>query len=132
VAEQQPVELILVKQLAGHLALPVFLVNTHGDLLFYNEPAEQLLGRRYEETGEMPLSIWSVLFTPEDDDGNVFPADRLPLVVAVSERRPAHDRFAIIGLDRVRRRLSATAIPLIGAGDRFLGALALFWEEPGS
>ena len=37
---QQPVELILLKQVAGYLATPMFLVDPDGNLLFYNEPAE--------------------------------------------------------------------------------------------
>ena len=40
-----------------------------------------------------------------------------------------HGGFAITGLDGVRRKLSVTAVPIVGLGDRFLGAVALFWEE---
>jgi PAS domain-containing protein len=126
---QQPVELILLKQVASHLALPIFLVDPNGDLLFYNEPAEVILGRRYDETGTLSLSVWSVLFTPQNEAGDNLPPERVPLVVALSERRPVHDRLVIVGLDGTRRHLSVTAVPLVGLGDRFLGAVALFWEE---
>ena len=51
---QKAVELILMRQLASYLAVPIFLVDPEGNLLYYNEPAERLLGRRYDETGEMP------------------------------------------------------------------------------
>jgi PAS domain-containing protein len=125
---QQPIELILLKQLASYLTLPIFLVNPVGDLLFYNEPAEDIVGRRYEETGEMPLSVWRVLFQPESADGKPLAPETLPLVVALTERRPLHGAFDIVGLDGKRRSLSVTAIPIIGLGDRFLGAVALFWE----
>jgi PAS domain-containing protein len=126
---QHPIELILLKQVAASLALPIFIVDTDGDLLFYNEPAENLLGRRYDETGEMPLAVWSVLFTPEDEHGTPLAADRLPLVRTIAEQRPDHGSFFIEGLDGVRRCLSVTAVPIVGLGDRFLGAVALFWEE---
>ena len=126
---QQPIELILLKQVASQLALPIFLVNPDGDLLYYNEPAEAILGRRYDETGELPLSEWSVLFTPEDEHGEPFAPEHLPLVRVLAERRPVHGGFAITGLDGVRRKLSVTAVPIVGLGDRFLGAVALFWEE---
>jgi PAS domain-containing protein len=126
---QQPVELILLKQVASHLALPIFLVDPNGDLLFYNEPAEAILGRRYDETGTLPLSVWSVLFTPQTEGGDELPPERVPLVAALSQRRPVHDRVVIVGLDGARRKLSVTALPLVGLGDRFLGAVALFWEE---
>jgi PAS domain-containing protein len=126
---QQPIELILLKQVASQLALPIFLVNPDGDLLYYNEPAEVILGRRYDETGELPLSEWSVLFTPEDDQGDPLAPEQLPLVQALAERRPAHSGFAITGLDGTRHKLWVTAVPIIGLADRFLGAVALFWEE---
>ena len=126
---QHPIELILLKQVASQLVLPIFLVNPDGDLLYYNEPAEAILGRRYDETGELPMSEWSVLFTPEDADGRPFPPERLPLVRVLAERRPVHGGFAILGLDGTRRNLSVTAVPIVGLGDRFLGAVALFWEE---
>jgi PAS domain-containing protein len=128
---QQPIELILLKQVASYLALPIFIVNPDGDLLFYNEPAEHILGCRYDERGEMPLDVWSVLFTPQTERGDPMPPEELPLVVTLSERRPVHGGFHIVGLDGARRHLSVTAIPIIGLGERFLGAVALFWEaEP--
>ena len=58
---QKAVELILMRQLASCLAVPVFLVDPEGTLLYYNEPAERLLGRRYDETGEMPASEWGTM-----------------------------------------------------------------------
>jgi PAS domain-containing protein len=128
---QQPIELILVKQVASQLALPAFLVDPDGALLFYNEQAEVILGRRYDEEGELPLAVWSVLFRPEDREGRPLPAEALPLVRTLEERRPVHGGFIITGLDGRRRELSVTAVPLIGLGDRFLGALAIFWEESG-
>ena len=39
------IELILFRQLAIHLLTPIFLVDERGALIFYNEPAEKLLGR---------------------------------------------------------------------------------------
>ena len=39
----QPIQIILMRQLAGYLSVPLFLVGPNGDLLFYNEPAEAFL-----------------------------------------------------------------------------------------
>ena len=68
-----PIQIILTRQLAGHLGVPLFLVDPKGDLLFYNEPAEAILGRRFEETGAMPASVWSTIFTPVDEHGEPIP-----------------------------------------------------------
>ena len=39
-----PIQIILTRQLAAYLSVPVFLVDPKGNLLFYNEPAEIVLG----------------------------------------------------------------------------------------
>jgi PAS domain-containing protein len=88
---QRPIELILTRQLASYLALPIFLVDPSGTLVFYNEPAEQTLGRRFEETGEMSAAEWSTIFQPTDDAGRPVAPENLPLMVALAERRPAHE-----------------------------------------
>ena len=126
---QHEIELILLKLVASYLVTPIFLVDLEGNLLFYNEPAEKLLGERYDETGEMPLAEWATKFTPTDADGRVLEPDELPLVTAVQHRLPAHGAFYIVGLDGVRRRLQVTAFPLVGQGDRGLGSVAIFWED---
>jgi PAS domain-containing protein len=126
---QKAVELILMRQLASYLAVPIFLVDPDGSLLYYNEPAERLLGRRYDETGEMPLAEWSTAFTPTAEDGSPLSPDELPLSIALQKRRAAHRAMAIRGLDGVPRRIAVTAFPLEGQGGRHLGAVAIFWEE---
>lgn len=124
---QKAIEVILMRHLAGYLALPIFVVDPAGTLLFYNEPAEALLGRRYDEAGEMPFEDWSTVFVPQDDAGAPLPPESLPLAVALRERRPAHGRLRIVGLDGVRRVIEIVAFPLEGQSGRHLGAVALFW-----
>ncbi|MGH7359549.1 MAG: PAS domain-containing protein [Candidatus Rokuibacteriota bacterium] len=126
---QKAVEIILMRQLASYLAVPIFLVDPEGNLLYYNEPAERLLGRRYDETGEMPLATWSTAFTPTAEDGSPLAPEDLPLSIALQKRRAAHRAMAIQGLDGVPRRIAVTAFPLEGQGERHLGAVAIFWEE---
>jgi PAS domain-containing protein len=126
---QKPVEIILMRQLASYLAMPIFLVDPRGDMLFYNERAEAILGSRYEETGEMPLEEWSTVFEPTDENGLALPARMLPLSIALYERRASHRVLRIRGLDGVSRRIGVTAFPLEGQGGRHLGAVAIFWED---
>ena len=47
---QQPLELILARQFADSLTMAVFLVDPEGNLLFYNEAAEDILGIRFSIT----------------------------------------------------------------------------------
>ena len=123
------VEVILMKQVASSLAVPVFLVDPQGTLIFYNEPAEVLLGLRYDETGDMPLTEWGTVFVPTDEDGVVLEPEDRPLAVALTQRRPANGRFSIIAMDGKRHDLAVTAFPLVVQNQRELGAVALFWED---
>src|SRR2546423_487957 len=95
--------MILVRQLAGYLFVPVLVVDTTGTVVFYNEPAERILGVRFEETG---------------------------LVIALQQRRPAHARRWLLGRgDRVRLEVELTAFPILDQEERLLGAVAMFWER---
>lgn len=126
---QHEVEVILARHLAECLAMPVFIVNPDGDLIFYNEPAEAVLGQSYTETGTMPAREWSTIFQPFDREGNSVPPEELPLMIALSKRHPAHSLFWIHSKDGVTREIEVTAFPLIGQAERFLGAVAIFWES---
>ena len=125
---QKEIEVILARQLASYLVTPIFIVDPQGNLVFYNESAEKILGRRFEETGELGVDEWSTLFEPTDEQGHALEPEALPLVVTLKEHRPAHRNFWIRGLDGVQRRIEVAAFPLIGQARRFLGAVAIFWE----
>jgi hypothetical protein len=125
---QKDIELILLKQWASYLTLPIFLAGEDGLLLYYNEPAEAILGMRFDEAGEMPLERLSTIFQTTAEDGSPLDSDELPIGIALRERQPAHRRLRIQALDGVARIIEATALPLEGAGDRHLGALVVFWE----
>jgi PAS domain-containing protein len=127
---QHPIELILLRQLASYLDMPVFVIDADGRLVYYNEPAELLLGRRFDEIGSLELDEWLSAFRPSDEDGRSLGAAEVPLLVALRERRPVHRALWISGLDGVRRPIGATAIPLTGQGGHFIGALAFFWIQP--
>jgi len=126
---QQEIEIVLMRQLGSYLATPVFIVDPQGNLIYYNEPAEQLLGHRFEETGEMAVGEWSTIFFPTDEKGVALMPDELPLVVALRDRRPVHRELRIRGLDGTFRHIGVTALPVIGHAGRFLGGIALFWES---
>ena len=123
-----PIQIILTRQLAGCLSVPIFLVDPEGKLLFYNEAAEVILGKRFDETGPMRAEEWSTIFAPLDEKGQPVPPADLPLMIALNERRPAYLKFFILGLNGVQRRLEVSAMPLNGVQGEFLGAVALFWE----
>ena len=127
---QKEIEVILARQLAEYLALPIFIVDPNGDLLYYNESAEEILGRRYEETGPISANDLAVIFKTVDQEGAPIKSSKLPLVKALVNKEPSHGSLWIEGLDGRLRKIAVTAFPIIGQAQRFLGAIAIFWEVP--
>jgi PAS domain-containing protein len=50
---QKPLELILARNLLSSISTPAFQVDERGTLVFFNEAAGALVGRRFEETGAL-------------------------------------------------------------------------------
>jgi PAS domain-containing protein len=128
VGKQQPIEIILLRQWASHMAMPVWIAGERGELLYYNEPAEALLGKRFEEAGEMRLRDLPKIFETTTPEGEPLLPSDLPLAMALTKRRPAHLRVRITALDGETRLLDITAVPLQVQGGGYLGAMAVFWE----
>jgi PAS domain-containing protein len=126
---QRDIEIILMRQLAAYLVVPIFVVNTKGTVLFYNEPAEALIGRQFDEFDEMAMAEWTTVFKPRDEHDVPLPLESQPLVIALQRHVPAYRRLRITGLDGVPHSLEVVAFPLQGQGNRMLGAAALFWES---
>jgi PAS domain-containing protein len=126
--EQHPVELVLARGLISNLETPAFLVDKAGNLLFFNEPAGELLGIRFEEAGPMAQQDWGGRFTPQDLNGHPLALEQLPLVIAVSEARPAHAPMRIEAADGSAHEIEVTAFPVVGRAGQS-GALAIFWED---
>jgi PAS domain-containing protein len=129
---QKNLVLILAREFASKLATPVFVADAEGDLVYYNESAELILGRTFGEAGEMRADAWAALFSVERLDGSPMGLTEMPAGTALLERRPAHDTFRITGLDGRKRTISVTALPLFAHLDELVGVVALFWELPGS
>jgi PAS domain-containing protein len=125
---QQPVEMILLRQASSYLTIPMWMMDDAGNLIYYNEPAEGLLGIRFDDVGpvraEQLVGAWQVT----EPDGSPLPDHDFPVVIALSKRLPAHRAVRFQGMDGVWRAVEVTAIPIEGEGGRFLGVLATFWE----
>ena len=128
---QRPLELILARNLLASLSTPAFLVDTEGEIAFYNEAAGGLLGRRFEETGPMPAQEWTTTFGPFDEEGAPVRFDTLDITEALRGNRPAHDSFCIRSTDGAMHSIEASGFPIVGAGG-YRGAIIVFWPVEGS
>lgn len=123
---QKPLELILARNLLSSISTPAFLVGDRGALMFYNEAAGALVGRRFEETGTMTMAEWTMEFGPFGSSGEPMPYDQNPATIAVREHRPYHGRFRICAAGGHRQDIVASTIPIVGpAGSS--GAIVIFW-----
>lgn len=124
---QKPLELILARNLLSSLSTPAFLVGEEGALLYYNGAAAAMLGRGFEESGNLPASVWTSEFGPFDADDEPLPYDQIPATVAVRDNRPYHGKFRIRAPGGGHQDIVASAIPIVGLGGSSGGAIVIFW-----
>ena len=126
---QKHLALIIARELASQIATATFIADAEGNLVFYNEAAEMILGRTFAEAGTMPAEGWASEFLLEDVDGTPMPLERMPAGIALLEQRPAHGKLWMTGLDGERKLLAVTAVPLFASATEFVGMIALFWQS---
>lgn len=125
-AEHQPLLLIQARNLITSLALPALLTDPEGRLLFFNDAAASLLGRRFEEVGRLSREEWAREIGPFDDEGRPLAADSLSLAEALRSGSPAQGRFHVRLADGALREVEISALPLLEPGN-FEGALVVLW-----
>ena len=123
---QKPLELILARNLLSSISTPALLLSENGVLLFYNEAAGALLGRRFEEAGVMSAEDWTREFGPFDRDERPIAHERNPATLAVRENRPYHGNFRIRVAGGNHQDVAASTIPIVGPGGSS-GAIVIFW-----
>jgi PAS domain-containing protein len=126
---QQPLELILARNLMSSLSTPALLVDTYGVLVFFNEAAGTLLGQRFEEAGKLPWEEWGSRYGPFDYDGTPIPFEEMPLTIALREGRPGHHHQTIRSHGGDPHRVEVSAMPLVSSEGGFRGAIVFFWRE---
>ena len=123
---QRPLELILARNLMAGLSTPAFLVDEDAVVVFYNEAAGALLGRRFEEAGRMRPEEWSTAFGPVDPVGEPIDLERATAHHGPAARAPGPPPLRIQSLDDGEHEIEVSAIPIVTTeGTR--GAMAIFW-----
>ena len=126
---QKHLVLILAREFASSLSTPALVADARGYLVFYNEAAEGVVGRRFAEAGEMPLEDWLATFEPRTLGSEPLPAERRPARIALDERRPAHRRYLVTSADGAEREIEVTAFPLFAHTDELVGIVVIFWRS---
>lgn len=121
--------IILARNLVASITVPGFVTDVDGAIVFYNEAAGDLLGRRFEETGALSREEWEAI-GPVDEAGNPSHADA-PLTKVLKQNRPAHQAIRICTDQRRLLMVETSALPLTGP-DGFHGAIVVFWPADSS
>lgn len=126
---QKHLILILARELAANLATGTLITDENGNVVFYNEAAEEVIGRPFAEMGEIHVDELAASFAPRTREGEPLPIEGRPARIALDERRATHERLWITSRDGVEREVSVTAIPLFAHADEFVGIVTIFWRE---
>ena len=126
---QKHLILILARELASNLATPTLIADERGQVVFYNEAAEPVLGGPFPEMGEVHIDDLAASFSPRTREGKSLDVRELPGRVALDEHRADHVRLWITSRDGVEREVSITAFPLFAHADEFVGIVIIFWRE---
>lgn len=123
---QRPLQLILARNLLSSISTPAFLLGEGGILLFFNEAAGAMLGRRFEDTDTLSASDWTSEFGPITEGGESIPYEEIPATEIVRGNRPYHGRFSVKAAGGVVKEVAASAIPIVGP-EGSTGAIVIFW-----
>jgi PAS domain S-box-containing protein len=109
--------------------MPTFIVDGEGNLVFYNEPAETILGRSFAEVGELPAEELVRTIDIANLDGEVLEPRERAIGVALFEQRPTHARRRLRSMNGEWHTVEVTAFPLVTGPDEIGGVVAIFWES---
>ena len=126
--KQKNVVLILARELASNIATPMLVLDETGTIVFFNEPAEKILGVAFASIGEVTPEQYDTNWATTDPDGNELSLLHGPMARVVNDHTPAHRVIRVHGLDGVWHVIETTVYPLFASATHFVGAVGVFWE----
>jgi PAS domain-containing protein len=126
---QKHLVLILAREFASNLSTPTLVTDADGNLVFYNEAAEDVIGRRFSELGDVALDDWLDGFEPRTLESEALAREDRPGSIALEQRRASHLRYLVTSADGVEREIEVTAFPLFAHTDEFVGVVVIFWRD---
>jgi hypothetical protein len=106
----------------------MFLLDAEGMLVYYNDAAEQLIGKPFAELGEISSADFGDALQLSEPDGTPLRRRDTPAGVAFFQHRATHRELLATGYDGIRRRVQVTAYPLFGTTNEMHGVVNVFWE----
>lgn len=63
----------MLRQVSSYLSMPVWMMDDSGNLIYYNEPAERLLGIQFDDAGPVHADQVGEMFRITDLSGEPVP-----------------------------------------------------------
>jgi PAS domain-containing protein len=124
-----PIELILARNLISELTLAALLSSSDGEVVFFNDAAGEILGRRFEDLGPLTAEQWDFEFGPREESLQPGWSDLLPHRAAEPQDPPDNGR-AHLELRGKLVELGFVRVP-ISTIEGFRGAILLLWPVAG-
>ncbi len=118
----QEIEFILARQLSEFLSSPIAIVDHDGRMIYYNESAEFILGKKFNESGEIESREWDERIYDENKTNIVKMLD-LPFLKVLSGRTIIEGEYWMRSFEEIEQKVRFICIPLVGMAQRELGAL---------
>ena len=100
------------------------MLDAEGNLVFFNEAAEEMHGITFDDAGELSAAEWPNVFSMQ-----CFHSRSCRWALPLFERRAVHTTLQFTGADGISREVSVTAFPLMGREEEVQGAFAIFWQR---
>lgn len=124
---QHSLALIVAREFASSVTVPVILVDATNSLVFYNESAAAAFGAPYGAGPSLSSGDWARRFQPAAPGGAPLERSALPVVTALEQGSPAHAEVEVTAPDGGRVVVAMTAIPLFSAPGELAGAMLVGW-----
>jgi hypothetical protein len=106
----------------------MYLIDAEGTLVYFNEAAELMLGKRYAEVGPITALEFGSMVDAAYLDGTPMRRRDSPAGVAFYRHEPSHQTLLATTLDGTRAQFEVTAYPLFGHVGDMHGVLCVFWQ----
>lgn len=121
----RPLELVMARQWVALLTSPVLLFDATGSLAFFNEAAQVIMGRSFNECGALKPAEWHAMFRIEDASGTLVPQGQSALDEALTADGARQLTLLLRGLDGQRRQVGLATFPIRGLDRSKVGVMAL-------
>ena len=118
----QDIEFILARQLSEFLSSPIAIVDHDGRMIYYNESAEFIIGKKFNESGEIESREWDERMYDENKINSIKMLD-LPFLKVLSGRIIIEGEYWMRNFEEIEQKVRFICIPLVGMAQRELGAL---------